>query len=63
MTVFWQEINLSCHFGHCGRNRDHGIVPAMGFYIALTALVVLAILAGFFGVDSRPTDERHNWAH
>jgi hypothetical protein len=35
----------------------------MGIYIALAALVALAVLSVLFGADSRPRDGRHNWAH
>jgi hypothetical protein len=39
------------------------MISAMSFYIALAALVELAVLAGLYGADSRPRDGRHNWAH
>jgi hypothetical protein len=35
----------------------------MSMYIAIAVLVAFAVLAALFGADSRPRDERHNWAH
>ncbi len=37
------------------------MITAMSIYIALAVLAVLAILAPFFGADSRPNDG-HNWS-
>jgi hypothetical protein len=59
----WQEINQGCLFRHCGGDEVRGMISAMSFYIALAALVALAVLAGLYGADSRPHDGRHNWAN
>lgn len=38
------------------------MISAMSLYIALAIITAIAVLAPFFGADSRPDNGRHNWS-